>query len=460
MKLHSYQEEAVRFMLSNPCCALFADPGLGKTVMTLTALTGLAAIQEVRAIIVAPLFPMKATWPSEIELWEHTRHLRYQVHHGPKKDAKLDFDNHEIVLVTPEGLPKFLEHSEAAKANILVIDESTRFKNWSSARMKALKKKLGQFERRHILTGTPAPNSLLDLFSQMFIVDRGESLGKYYTHFRRQYFQPKNQIQIGGRMVTTNWEPNPGAEKAIGAAMAPRCMRLDGEKLLDLPDFVYSDITVDLPKLAKKHYDRLQKELFTQLDSGEPISAASAGSAYGMCRQAAGGTVYAETPSGVVELHEAKLDALRSLVEELSGKPVMVAFNFRHERERLLKLFPDAETLDGQTPDSAGPGIIERWNAGKIRVLLAHPQSVGHGVNLQKGPGRHIVWFTLTDNMENYEQLNRRIRRQGVTSRVFVYHLLARGTVDLAVLRAVRRKVGEQQNLLETLKQWRDEHGK
>ncbi len=447
---HAYQNEAVQFFLDRDYAGLFADPGLGKTVTALTVIDWLKLIEGCTPLVIAPIRPLKSTWPEEIEQWDHTKHMSYQVLHGKDKTIR---DGVDVYLVNPEGVKALFEQPAAKRFDTLIIDESSKFKNWGAQRTKILKRNLKQFKRRYILTGTPAPNGLLDLFSQIFLLDRGATFGKAITKYKEQFFHTTDWHGY-------NWVPNVGAEKVIYDAIAPFTLRLDGEKLLDLPDFVYSDYWVTLPKEAMRVYKQMEKDMFAFLDQekGDALVANGASSAYGKCRQIASGVVY--SGDGILEpvvtkqLHTSKLDALGGIVDELQGKPVFVAYNYRHELDALVKKFK-APYIGGGVSAGEGARLVAAWNRGELPMLLAHPASAGHGLNLQKGPGRHIVWYSLTDDLENYLQFNRRIRRQGVDSKVFVYHLMAEGTVDVAIKGRLGQKDETQGSLLDALLRYR-----
>lgn len=449
---HKYQEEAIDFMAENDFGAIFADPGCGKTVVTLSALPLFEAFEgHMKALIIAPLRVVMSTWPEEIEQWEHTRHLKYQILRG--KTKKIDLSN-DIFLVNPHNLKTVFEQKESKQLNVLILDESTQFKNWASKRVKLLKKHLRQFNHRYILTGTPAPNGLLDLFAQVFLVDGGMAFGKAITRFKQRYFRPTDYMEY-------NWAPKDGAEEEIYKAIAPISFRIDGERELELPPFVYKTEWVDMPSKALKQYAEFEKELFLQLEEEEALSAVSASVAYGKCRQLANGMFYIGDPAlgdvEVKQLHSAKLEVVKEVVNELYGKPALVVYNYRHELEALQKLFDGAPYIGGGVSAERGDELVRAWNNDELPVLLLHPASVSFGLNMQKGSGRHIIWFSLTDNLEHYIQLNRRIRRQGVSSTVFVVHIAARGTIDEALLSLLKQKDKTQKSLLDALRDYKEE---
>jgi SNF2 family DNA or RNA helicase len=483
---HDYQAEAVDFVLSRPGSAVFADPGLGKTAIALQAIAVHRLLGGGPCVVVTPLRPLFSTWPQEIEGWSNFRHLSYQICHGANKTIQ---PGRDIYLVNPEGLEAFCAQPAARKIAFLIVDESSKFKNNSAKRTKLLKQYARHVPKRMIMTGTPAPNGLMDLFSQMFIVDLGTALGSSYTRFRSAFFVPEDYNQW-------TWVPKPLAKERIEELTAPYCLRLDGEKLLSLPDFVYRDFHVSLSGEEKSTYDRIEKKLFAELETGDGRLAIAqrADSSYMKCRQIpsgflyrrsikdAEGRVYIEgepdwleveaavsrwsmdtgTPIAygrhTAKLHTKKLDLLRDLVDELGGKPVAVAYNFEAEREMIQAAFRADWVIGAGCTAAAGADIVRLWNADKIPMLLLHPASASHGLNLQHGSGRHVIWFSLTDDLEAYQQLNRRIRRQGVTDHVFVYHLVCTGTVDEAIASRLGQKAELQTSVLDALEGYRYAH--
>ena len=328
---------------------------------------------------------------------------------------------------------------------MLVIDESSKFKAANTQRFKLLKPMLRGFKRRYILTGTPAPNGMMDLFSQIYILDEGAALGRFITHYRNTYFYPSG---FGGY----EWKLQEGAEKRIQERVKPLTLRLEAKDYLELPERVENNIWVDMPDAAWDVYKQMEKEMFAALGRGD-IVAANAAVASAKCRQIANGGVYDELQVAH-HIHSAKAEAVKDLVEELQGTPAFIAYDFHHDLERLLK------ALGKDTPNisTASPKMLERieaqWNAGEIPVLLGHPASVGHGLNLQ-GSGNHVIWHSLTWNFEHYDQFNKRVLRQGnKNSHVYVHHIMIENTVDEAILMALRYKDNTQKSLLAGLKEY------
>lgn len=471
---HNYMKKAVRFLLEHACAALFLDPGLGKTSITLAALSMLFKRKMIsKVLIVAPLRVAGSTWPREIKKWTDFRGLRYVVLHGPKKDQLLKEDA-DIYIVNFEGLEWLLDIEKWKNGkgktqvqvdvrrfkklgfDVLVVDELSKLKNTQTVRFKALKQVLHTFGRRWGLTGSPAANGLLDLFGQAYVLDMGNALGQYITHYRSTYFVPSRDGY--------NWDLAEGSERKIYKALSPLVLRMSADDYLELPREIPNNIFVDLPPEARKVYDELEEELITALEQGEVVAANSA-VASGKCRQVASGGVYL-TPD-VTELikkkgkrewallHHAKTDALVDLIEELQGSPILVAYDFAHDLERIReKLDDDVPYIGGGVTLKRSKELEHQWNAGKLPYLFAHPASIAHGLNLQEA-GHHIGWYTPTWNYEEYDQFIRRVLRQGNTSdRVFVHHFLARDTIDeYAVMPAIHRKRKGQNALFSGLKE-------
>jgi len=460
-KPHPYQKKAVKFMISQGAAGLFLDPGLGKTSITLAALKLLKKQGFMKAaLIIAPLRVAYSVWPSEVEKWTDFQDMKVVVLHGSKKEQALR-EPADIYVINPEGLDWLFSDNRFKQlgADVLVIDESSKFKHTGTRRFKALKPFLSKFRRRYILTGTPAPNGLLDLFGQIYILDLGRSFGPYITKFKRDFFDPTG---FGGYTLV----PKEGTDERIQDLIRPLVMRLDGEDLLDLPELVYNNIYIDLPSAARKVYDELEEEMISQLESMEVITALSAAAASMKCRQVANGGVFLQLEDRPAvnshrweNLHNEKCIALEDLAEELNGQPLFVALDFEHDKERLRKHFPKA-IIASDYKASKFKEVEDAWNRGEIPMLIGHPQSLGHGLNLQKA-GQHVVWHSLTWDLELYDQFIRRVRRQGNQhAQVFVHHIIARGTIDIAMLRAINRKDKVQSRLLDALKEIKKARGK
>lgn len=475
---HDYQREAIEFVMGHEGSAIFADPGLGKTAIALQCAALHVLLVGTPCAVVTPLRPLFSTWPQEIERWSNFSHLSYQLCHGESKTIE---PGNDLYLVNPEGLGAFCSQAAALKMGFLIVDESSKFKNNSAKRTKLLKLYAKRVPKRMIMTGTPAPNGLLDLFSQLFLVDLGASLGTSYTRFRSAFFVPEDYNEW-------SWVPKPLARQMIEDLTAPSCLRLDGEKLLDLPDFVYRDFHVELPATDAEAYRKIEQKLFAELGAGGGKLSIVQGSdsAYLKCRELTSGFLYRKTLNvhgrtwidgepgwleveaealraaqarkerivygrDTVRTNTLKLDLLRDLIDELQGKQVAIVYNFDEERRAICEALRTDWVIGAGCSADHGARIVEKWNRDEIPVLLLHPASASHGINLQHGSGRHIIWFSLTDDLEAYQQLNRRIRRQGVSDRVFIYHLICRGTVDEAIASRLGMKAELQMSLLDAL---------
>ncbi len=473
---HAYQKKAAKWLVSNGAAALFLDPGLGKTSITLAAFSvlkkqGLAK----RALVIAPLRVCHSVWPNEVTKWSDFSGLRVVVLHGPEKERALAADA-DLYVINPEGLPWLLKPK--AKTNswgqttkeidvkgfkahgfdTLIVDELSKFKHTQTQRFKLLKPVLDTFQRRWGLTGSPAANGLMDLFGQVFVLDRGRALGPYMTHFRNTYFTP---LDANG----WEWALKPGADRLIYDRLRPLALRMSAEDYLDLPPLTTTDIYVELPDNCREIYRKLEDDLIARVgDDVIVVSSASAASI--ACRQAAAGAIYltddlrpelvkaGSSGRAWTELHRAKIDALEDLVDEMQGQPLMVIYEFNHDLERLLAKFPNTPYIGGGVSAKRGKEIEQLWNAGLLPLLFGHPQSMGHGLNLQ-GVGNYVCWFSPTWNFELYDQTIRRVWRQGQTKNVFVYRILTKGTVDMDVVTALAAKDKTQRSFFEALKQRR-----
>lgn len=452
-KPHDYQLRAVKFMVSQAAGGLLLDPGLGKTSISMAAFKILKAKRIVsKMLVIAPLRPALSTWPAELRKWAEFGHLTLRVLHGTEKEDDLFNPDVDIHVINPEGLPwltRALSKAQGWPWEMLVVDESTRFKHTRSQRFKLLKPMLPRFRRRYILTGSPAPNGLLDLFGQMFILDGGNALGRFITQYRLAYF-----AQTG--YMGYEWVPQPGADERIYKQISPLVLRMAGEDYLELPPLIDRTVEVELPKAAMATYTQMETMMIAAMESGDPVLAANAAAATNKCRQIANGGIYHDGGERWTNLHEAKADAVEELVEELSGKPALVAYEYQHDLERLLKRFPGAPHIGGGVPAKRFKEIELAWNRGDIPVLLAQPQSVAHGLNLQ-GTGAAIIWHSIPWDLEIYEQFVRRVWRQGQKERVFNYHVVAKDTVDEAVMKVLRSKDKTQRALLAALNTYRRE---
>ena len=440
-KPRAYQKTAIKFLLGQAACGLFLDPGLGKTSTVLSAFKILKEKGLVkRMLVIAPLRPVYSVWPNEIKKWENFSGLTYSILHGKSKATRAG-ENTDVNIVNCDypALQWLLEFSVLGNYDVLVIDESTKFKSSSSKRFKLLKKVLPKFTRRWILTGTPMPKSLEDLFSQVYILDGGRSLGAYVTHFRNHFMDTPNPYQPYHRVLKE------GAYERVLDLIDPLILRLKAEDHLDMPELIVNDIFVELPPKARKAYENIENEFFTDLESGV-IIAANAAVAGGKCRQIANGAVYLEDGSWNLT-HDGKLEALQDLVECLQGKPLLLIYEWKHDIERIREAFGTVPSLSDAKGDEADLPI-EHFNAGLIPILATHPLSGGHGLNLQEACS-NVVFFGLTWDYELYDQVFRRIYRQGQSSKSVVIHrILAKDTQDERVARVLAQKGASQEALL------------
>lgn len=437
--LHSYQKRAVQFIHDVPKAALFLEMGLGKTVSTLTALQDLKESKQFTStLIIAPLRVANTVWIKESEKWSHIG-LTFSLCTGTvaKRDKGLEADV-DVYIINRENIPwlvkKYTSSGLKWPFTTVVIDESTSFKSPTAKRFKALKKMLPKISRMVLLSGTPSPNGMLDLFSQIFLLDSGASLGRTMTKYKERYFSSD--------FFGYTWTPKPGSQKQIQKLISPMCISMSAADYLDMPTRIDNTIEVTLPPKALKQYQDLEREFLLELDD-KVITAVSSAVLAGKLLQCSSGALY-DSEGSYIELHNAKLDALSEIVEA-NRDPILVAYNFKSDLARLQSRFPDAVTLDKEGT------VVDEWNEGNVPLLFCHPQSAGHGLNLQSG-GSTIVWFGLNWSLEYYQQFNARLHRQGQTQTVIVHHLVATGTVDEIVMKALASKNITQNQLLIGLK--------
>lgn len=456
----SWGKQAIKFGLQNARVALWATPGIGKTGISYATTMLLRRQKLIKgALIVAPLNVIYNTWPAERQKWDQFRELTLRILHGPKKmDALLDMEPADIYLINYEGLPWLVkamnDHkmwgNERQPFDMLVLDEASKAKNPSSQRFKLLKGMALNFRRVLELTGSPAPNGLVDVWSQIYLLDEGLSLGRYKTHFYTQYF---NQTGYGGYELNLK----PGADQLIYDKIQHLVLRMDAADYLDMPELIINDIKIDLPDDVKVQYKELENKLILELEDAtvKPVNAAAA---VNKCLQLTGGAVYGDDGSTVHWVHDTKLDALSDLIDECAGQPLLCGYNFRHEGARLRDKFraDDVAVIEGGMPAREVQQILGKWNEGRIRVLFAQLQVVSHGLNLQQGGAHNLCFYGLPWDLEVYEQFIARLFRQGQKNTVFVHRLLCKGTMDTVVAAALRSKDTTQRNLLNALKGGQD----
>ena len=437
---HDYQQYAIDFIESHKTVAVLLDMGLGKTVITLTALNDLLFdhFEISRVLVIAPLRVARNTWPQEIGKWEHLNHIRYSVAVGTEKERRDALRKQaSLYIINRENVPWLVEKTDFTY-DAIVIDELSSFKNWSSKRFKALMKVRPLAKRVIGLTGTPSGNGLMDLFAEFKVLDMGQRLGRFITKYRQDYFVPDKR----NGQVVFSYVPLPGAEERIYEKIADITISMKAADHLKMPELIESEYSVRMDEAEKKMYDSMCEQLVLQM-KGDEVTAANAGVLSGKLAQMANGAVYTDD-GATLHIHDRKLDALEDIIESMNGKPLLVAYWFRHDAERIEKRVPCVR-LD--TDDA-----IARWNRGEIHVALIHPASAGHGLNLQSG-GSTLVWFGITWSLELYQQTVARLYRQGQNSNtVVVQHIIAEGTIDERILRALKRKDKTQTALIEAVK--------
>ena len=437
---HDYQQYAIDFIESHPTAAVLLDMGLGKTVITLTALNDLLFdhFEISRVLVIAPLRVARNTWPQEIGKWEHLKHLRYAVVVGTEKERREALrKSASLYIINRENVPWLVEKTDFTY-DAIVIDELSSFKNWSSKRFKALMKVRPLAKRVIGLTGTPSGNGLMDLFAEFKVLDMGQRLGRFITKYRQDYFVPDKR----NGQVVFSYAPLPGAEERIYEKISDITISMEAADHLRMPELIESEYSVRMDEAEKKMYDSMCEQLVLQM-KGNEVTAANAGVLSGKLVQMANGAVYTDD-GATLHIHDRKLDALEDIVESMNGKPLLVAYWFRHDAERIEKRVPCVRLDTDET--------IARWNRGEIPVALIHPASAGHGLNLQSG-GSTLVWFGITWSLELYQQTVARLYRQGQSAKtVVVQHIIAEDTIDERILRALKRKDKTQAELIEAVK--------
>lgn len=478
-KPHNYQKKAIQFLLEHGAAGLFLDPGLGKTSITLAACKVLKSVDMfLGALVVAPLRVAVSTWGSELQKWSDFAGLSMGILHeetAKKSMERVLQEDHDIYVINYEGLSKLFARRRVGKVwkyeltplgkllmtkvDTLVWDELSKMKNSATLRYTLIKPHIKKFARRWGLTGSPASNGLEDLFGQCYVLDEGRTLGQFVTHYRAAYFN-----EVGPYVYVLKI----GAEEQIYERLRPLVLRMDAEDYLTLPKELNHTIKLDLPPKVRKQYEELETEFLTIIED-EIITAPNAATAKNKCRQLCAGAVYApdiDPVTGVPRngrggprpwalLHDLKIDALRDLVDELQGQQLFVAYEFKHDLERLLKAFPGTPFIGGGVNTKRGKEIEDAWNAGEVRLLFGQPASVGYGLNLQGADGGagHVAHFTPTWDFELYDQFNRRVRRQGnSSSHLHIYQIVIRDSVEDSVVYALKRKFKTQKALLDALK--------
>jgi SNF2 family DNA or RNA helicase len=436
---YNYQTYCTDYIINHPYCGIFLDMGCGKSIITLTALWELAldSFDIGKVLIIAPKRVAENTWPREIEKWQHLKGLTYSLVLGSKKEREEALKKKTSLYIINRENVAWLVKNYKWEFDALVIDELSSFKSNKAQRFKALKKVRPKLLRVIGLTGTPAPNSLLDLWSQIYLLDLGKRLGRFIGGYRERFFKPDKR----NRDIIFSYKLREGAEERIYELIEDICISMKAVDLLDMPDKIYSRIEVSMDSKEMEIYEKFKRDMIIT-HKGEDIDAINAAGLSNKLLQMANGAVYSEDKK-VVNIHDKKLDALEDLIEAANGKPVLVAYWYKHDLSRILKRF-DARTIKTSKD-------IDDWNGGKISVGLIHPASAGHGLNLQEG-GSIIIWFGLTWSLELYQQLNARLWRQGQKNTVVIQHIVTKGTHDEDVIKALENKDMRQSALIEAVK--------
>ncbi len=437
-KAHDYQRYATDFIIEHPVSCLILDMGLGKTVITLTSLQELLFDYfEIRKVLViAPKRVAETTWPTEIRKWEHLSGMTYSVAMGTAKQRKEAFFADADITVIGRDNVSWMTKNIYFDFDMIVIDELSSFKSPKAQRFKDLKKVRPMAKRVVGLTGTPG--NLMDLWAEIGILDMGQRLGRFIGGYRDRFFLPDKR----NREIIFSYKPREGAEEKIYELISDISISMKAVDYLQMPECISNQVSVSMSEQEQALYQKMETEMILEYGEGQDIDAVNAAALSNKLQQMANGAVYDE--SGNVRLiHERKLDALEDLIESANGRPLLVAYWFKHDRERILKRFP---ARDINTKKD-----IEDWNARKIPVALIHPASAGHGLNLQEG-GSIIVWFSLTWSLELYQQLNARLYRQGQKQTVVIEHLVTTGTVDEDILSAIERKDNMQSAMIDAVK--------
>ena len=438
---HNYQNYAKDFILAHKVSALFLDCGLGKTITTLTAINELMydSFEISKVLIIAPLRVAQSTWKEEIEKWDHLNLLRYSIVVGDEKERlKALKQTSDIYIINRENVDWLVTKSGIDfNFNMLIIDELSSFKSHTSKRFKSLLKIRPYFERVVGLTGTPSSNGLMDLWAEFRVLDLGERLGRYITHYRNEYFLPDKR----NGAVIFSYKPQPNAEERIYRRLADITISMKSTEYLKMPELILNELEINLDEEDQMKYKKFKKEMVMTIQEKE-IDAINAASLSNKLIQLANGSIY-DADKKFYEIHNKKLDKLEEIIESANGKPVLVAYWFKADKERIEKRFKVREI---KTADD-----IKQWNKGMIDLALIHPASAGHGLNIQSG-GSTLVWFSLTWSLELYQQTNARLYRQGQKDTVVIHHLITKNTIDEDIMKSIKRKDKTQEALMKAVK--------
>lgn len=439
---HNYQKYAAEFIENHKTAAIFLDMGLGKTIITLTAINNLCfdTFEVQKVLVIAPLRVARDTWSAEIEKWEHLKHLKYSIVIGTETERLAALNTPaDIYIINRENVVWLVEDSGFPfDFDMVVIDELSSFKSHRSKRFKSLMKVRPVIKRMVGLTGTPSSNGLMDLWAEFKLLDMGKRLGRFITHYRDEFFRPDKR----NGQVIFSYKPKDGAEDEIYKRISDITISMKAAEHLKMPDCVMNTVSVNLSEKEMKMYKALKTDLVLSVGNRE-IDAVNAGALSNKLSQMANGAVYDENKT-YIEIHSCKLDALEDLIEQANGKPVLVAYWFKHDFERIQKRF-DVRVIKSSKD-------IADWNSGKISIGIIHPASAGHGLNLQTG-GSTLIWFGLTWSLELYRQTNARLWRQGQKSDVvIIHHIITKGTIDEHIMRALQNKEKTQSDLINAVK--------
>lgn len=438
---HDYQKYATEFILTHPIAAVFLEMGLGKSVITLTALFDLCLDQFLirKVLVIAPLRVARDTWPSEIKKWDHLDGLIYSVVVGTEAERRAALMRKaDVYIINRENVDWLITKSKIPfDFEMVIIDELSSFKSFQAKRFKSLLKARPIVKRIVGLTGTPSSNGLMDLWAEFRILDLGQRLGRYITHYRNAYFTPDKR---NGEVIFS-YKPLPGAEEAIYEKISDITISMKSCDYLKLPECVINEVPVVMSEKEMSIYDRFREDMVAKIKDQE-IDAANAAVLSGKLLQMANGAVY-DDDKKALHIHDRKLDALEDLIEGANGKPVLIAYWYQHDADRIKARFDVREIKTSKD--------IEDWNAGKISAAIIHPASAGHGLNLQIG-GSTQIWFGLTWSLELYQQTNARLHRQGQKNTVVIHHIIAKGTIDEQVMKAFRKKEKTQDALIDAVK--------
>lgn len=440
-KPHSYQKYAIRYIETHPISALLIDMGLGKTSITLTAIRNLLfdSFEVCKVLVIAPLRVAKNTWTDEIKKWEHLSTLTYSLIVGNENERLSALNEKADIYIINRENVDWLVNKSGYKFDfdMVVIDELSSFKNHQSKRFKSLMKVRPLVKRIVGLTGTPSSNGLMDLFAEFKILDMGKRLGYFIGQYRNTYFKPD---KMNGPIVYS-YKPLPNAENAIYEKISDITVSMKANEYLKMPELLTSNYVVELSNSEKNQYDEMKKSLVLEITDGG-ITASNAASLSNKLCQLSNGAIY-DDEQNIVEIHDRKLEALEDIIESMNGKPLLIAYWYRHDLERIKSRFSVREIKTSED--------ISDWNDGKIPVALIHPASAGHGLNLQNG-GSTLVWFGLTWSLELYQQTNARLYRQGQKNTVVIQHIITKGTIDEQILKALQKKNKTQADLIDAVR--------